>query len=1148
MHGILRSTLLLGLSAAAVAARAELAQEPLLNRPRHVPPNLMILMDNSASMSLDRVYEYGDATTSGPKGPIGGGTLPNWSPLLSSAPDINKIAYDPRVRYDERVDAAGQPVAPPAWSVVPSQWSVYYSRIGSGPYSTGDTRWDDYQSYHRPAYLPNAAEVVPGSTQSYPNVVDSAALPAGTLFPKFRGRTDCVALPTSCTLAEERTNYTNWFRWHKTRLNIMKTGLLRALSELPNDTVRIGLATYEDVQGGPFTTATPRISRGVSSLDGTTRGALSGLVNDMSGTVSTPTLSSLHRVGRYFERSDSDGPWATVPNPASLELANVAATGPGASELPAQHAACRRSYVMVFTDGYWNDPVSSLVPRPTVGNVDGTPFSVPRERGGPFTYQPSAPFADTHSDTLADIAMHFWSRDLRPDLPNRVPTVNRPWNPSTWQNLTLYGLSFGVSGLLPQNAATMAELNSGVRQWPLPARDTPTTVDDLWHATVNAKGEHIQVQNSTEVRDAFRRILSNVSGTPQTLSGVAVSSAYLRSGTRKYKPQYIPGEWSGLLSAIELDARTGNEASPPLVHWQVESGSTPNGDPITTIPAAALRNIVTWDGTRGVAFTSAETGLDANLVAYLRGDASLEMRNGGTYRNRSARLGDIVNSNPVFIKEGVDLAYEKLVGSFGNYRAFVSAKAARTEGVVFVGANDGMLHGFRDSNGAEVFAFVPKSLYGKLPRLADDPYVHRYFVDGPLVETDGYLGGAWKSVLLGTTGAGGKSVFAMDVTRPLAMTENSVLWEVNSATPGFANLGSVSADVQAGVTPSGHWVAVFGNGQDSSTGVASLFVVSLENGSLLREIVVPGADGNGLGGVRAVYDSNRRLLGVYGGDLKGRLWRFDLTGGGPGAWQLGLSGQPLFDAGTERPITATPAVVAHPVTGRMVVFGSGRLLEAGDVNPPYAMQRTHGVWDPTAFGNGSGRTAPLSSLVQQTLTPVQVGVPPVTYYQLSSNAVGFGDGQDGVRGWYMDLDSGTGQRVIYPIDRISEGFVLVSTMSPVSANAPDACTPSGAGQGWVYLVNALTGSGPERAAFDTNMDGVVSPADLIVAGYTDGVDGRPTSIDRGSTNPVDRLCIESADESCRQIELTCGQAGARECPSATGNGLKSRQWRQIFLR
>ena len=1136
--------LLMGLALLAVGAGclAAPAQEPLLNRPKAVPPNLLFLLDSSGSMQSTTVYEYGNFSAGGFVGPEGDSSTstPYVGYYAYQSPDLNKLRYDPRVRYDKRVTAFGSPLSNPVGA---TNWITFFSRIGSGPYTTGsDPRFSDDAGYYMVSYPPAPAEVVAGSTASYPAFVTDT-MPANTLFPKWRDRTDCKQLATACTLAEERENHGNWQYWHSYRTQMMLTALARTVSEIPDNSARIGWARYEDLASWGNSTATPRLARGMSNLDSGTRTALDAFISGypfVGG--NTPSRLALHRAGKYFERKDSDGPWATVPNPASVSLEDVVPSGPGKDEPPTAHASCRRSYILHFTDGAWNDVKGGGIPfeypkaNLSVGNADGAA---------------GAPYADKASDTLADVAMSFWSRDLRPDLPDRVPSLTSPLNLSTWQNVTLYNVGLGVRGNLNQDAATFAELASGVRQWPVPnvtfSKADPATIDDLWHAAINGRGELIKTMNGPQMTEAFRHILNNIVGLPQTLSGVAVSSAYLRAGTRKYKPQYVPGDWYGRFSAIELDQNTGNEKVPPLIHWQVESGTSPAGDPITTIPAHDVRKVVTWNGSQGVDFTASTSGLSGALVNYVRGDASQEKRNGGTLRNRGARLGDIVNSNPVFIKDGVDLGYERLKdGNFGDYRAYYRQKAARAEGVVFVGANDGMLHGFRDSNGAETFAYVPRAVYGDLPRLAADPYVHHYYVDGPLGETDAYIGAGWKNILLGTTGVGAKAVFALDVTSPLAMNATSLLWEVNAGMTDFGDLGYVTTDVQSGVTQSGDWVAIFGNGVDNSSGAATLFVVNIATGQLVRKISAPDTGGNGLVGVRAIYDGNRRLVGVYGGDLKGNIWKFDLTGSSSIDWRLGLGGQALFAAGAGHPVTAAPAVVPHPKGGYMVVFGTGKLLEAADIQTPYGKERAYGVWDPVPFGIAGGTPADLSMLVKQAISPIQIGTPPTTYYQVTNNPVNYG--QAGVRGWYMALDSGNGQRVIYPIERVSDGFVLLSTMSPESSVPADICTPEGSGSGWVYLLNAQTGSGPEKPAFDTTLDGTISAMDLPVAGYRDAVDGRPTAIDVGSSKSLDRLCIESADTQCTLVELSCGQAGARACPTATSTGLKSRQWRQIFPR
>lgn len=1121
-------------------ASAQVAQEPLLNRPNSVAPNLTLIFDTSGSMDADYIYQYG-----GSPGGMGMGG-PSTKTYAQYSPDVNKIYYDPRLRYLPRINYDGSYQTPNG--PTNSNWEVYF-RIGTGAYSTGDLgNLSDYYSTGAPrGYSPPSALVVPSSTASYPNKVlltGGAKLPATTTFPKFIKRTDCVASATSCSFVEERQNHSNWKKWYSTRGSMAVTGMGAAFEPLKANSLRLGYGTIDSLDAG-------NLARGVASYGDTAGGVKDTFFTWMysqSFRNSTPNLTAVRNVGQYYQRADSDGPWATLPNPASTGINTVTTpTGPGKTESPANHASCRRSFSMLITDGYSNGTVPT-----TAGNSDNTGFSIAPAVGAAFTYVPAYPYKDTSSNTMADLAMYYWGRDLRTDLANRVPVLGGGGvnNPSTWQNTTFYAVTLGIDGTLPQNAGTLASLTSGSTLWPSPVTNDPTTIDDLWHATINSRGDLLNASNASDLTSGLKKMFSTIAGQPQTLSGVAVSSTFLKNGTRKYKPEYVPGTWTGLFSAIALDPTTGNDQFPAMIHWQVEKGVDSHGDPISTIPASGSRNITTWNGSSGVTFNATNTGLSNNLVSYVRGDPTMELRNsGGIYRSREAVLGDIVNSNPVLIQNNLDLSYEKLIGSFGDYRGFIASKAARAEGVLFVGANDGMLHAFRDSDGSETFAFVPKAVVPKLFKLADSPYVHEYYVDGPNIETDAFLGGSWKNLLLGSTGAGGKAVYALDVTTPLAMTATNVLWEVNSGTTGFAELGNVMSEVQAGVLPSGDWVAIFGNGFDSTSGVARLYIVNLQTGALLKDISTGVGGGNGLGGVRVVRDANQRIVGAYAGDLKGNMWKFDLTGTSSSAWKVGLSGAPLYAAGGSQSITATPAVIAHPNGGYVVTFGTGRFFAMSDTTAPFVTQRLYGIWDGQAFGALSTPSGAAISgttqLIQQTISAVLVGT--TNYYAVSTNSLSWGGGLSGNRGWYIDLPN-SGQRVVYPVERLSGTFVLASTISPVSSAAADLCVQTGSGSGWAYVIDGLTGSGPTLRTLDTNGDGVISVLDALVSGWQDPVDGRPTPITIESTKLKDRYCIVTAQNSCTQVELLCGQPGAKACPVPPIPGVKSREWRQLFMR
>src|SRR5690606_3855570 len=167
--------------------------------------------------------------------------------------------------------------------------------------------------------------------------------------------------------------------------------------------------------------------------------------------------------------------------------------------------------------------------------------------------------------------------------------------------------------------------------------------------------------------------------------------------------------------------------------------------------------------------------------------------------------------------------------------AFRTANRDRRK-MLYVGTNDGMLHGFDALTGNEILAYVPAGAYRYLASLTDPNYQHRYFVDGSPNVGDAYIGGAWKTVLIGTAGAGGSTVFALDVTDPDSFDADSVLWEISNSDADFADLGATIGYATVGRMPNGEWVAVFGNGYGSAQGHAVLYIVRLSDGELIRKI------------------------------------------------------------------------------------------------------------------------------------------------------------------------------------------------------------------------------------------------------------------------------------------------------------------------
>jgi len=915
------------------------------------------------------------------------------------------------------------------------------------------------------------------------NLNDSAVV----LPPKDAGRTDCVADKSAapkCTRTEELQNYANWFTYYRTR-NLAAKGAVSRAFGVQGEAMRLGYGrinnwTLASLDG----VSTKTLERGVRdfTLGSSDRQAFFDWLYTVPFTGGTPLRRATDEVGQYFMRTDNRGPWGNTPG----------------SDDAAAHLECRKSYHILMTDGMWNnnDPSGRAQTAGAQENNDATdgPSQV-SATGAVYNYKGVAPYKDAYSDTLADVASYYWKNDLRPDLANRVkPDAS---NPAFWQNLVQFTVGFGVGGTLNPDTDWPA-IKAGTLAWPQAVGDTKTAVDDLWHAAVNSSGSYLSARNPDQFTQALSAILADIANRQASEAGVAAASTSLQAGNRKFVPRYKTKLWTGELEAWEIDDKGQVVGTTPV--WMASEH----------LPTAASRNIVVWKdaNAHAVAFDYASmssagllsemalTGTAAQneaLVNFLRGDTSKE---GSDYRKRASRLGDIVNSPPTFVKDAVDLQYNFLpAGTPGqsSYSTFLGTKAAR-KGVVYVGANDGMLHAFDNSDagmGAEIFAYVPRAVQPNLSLLAASSYGHRYYVDGPLVETDVYIGGGWKNLLLGSTGAGARSVFALDVTAPTSLSGSKVLWEYNSSTDG--EVGYVTGAPEAGLMANGQWAVVFGNGVESNSGKAQLFIVNAQTGALIKRIDTGVGSSNGLGGVKLIKNATNQVVGAYAGDLKGNVWRFDLQDASESHWKVGFNGSPLATVasanGTVQPIVAAPEYLEHPKGGALVLLGSGKLLDFTDVADT-SSQSLYGLWDTTPIGDATSAGAQISNLatvlVTQTVSTTTVsGASGATYYTVSSNAVDWAT----KRGWRLNMAQAGGQRLLTSPQWV-EKYMLFGTVAPAGGGATTNSCDASDGLGFNLLLNPLTGGTPAQAVFDTNGDGKVDKTDAVVAGYRTGADGR----------------------------------------------------------
>jgi type IV pilus assembly protein PilY1 len=1097
---------------------AQISQVPLITGTAPVPPNLIFTIDDSGSMSEECIPDNlcGSAASLSPMSLVSSNKVVSSNPAFvmtrrSRSVAINSQYYNPAVTYTPWLKADGSyfptypPTAAPSDPRTPTTTlnlvaNQTFSQQFCVPINVTTLTSNVCNAATETFTLAHYYNLTSGngtSANHFTRVnIDSASAP----FPKAPNRSDCNTTPGVCTLVEEQQNFSNWFVFSRNKIFAAIGGTATAFYSVPPD-YRFGYGSIN--QGSSYIDGvnTQTIKRGLRPFSGTDKANFYTWLHNLTLTGGTPLRRAMGDVGEYFSRADNAGPWGATP---------------GIND-PTPHLACRRSFHILMTDGRWNgDQASNIAARSNVDNTVATTV-ITNPYGSTFQYTPTRPFRDSNANMLADVAMFYWVNDLRPDLANLVKPSGD--NPAFWQNMVNYTIAFGQNGNLTY-PTDLPALRGDVS----PPKDWGTNeIDDLWHSAINSRGLYASAADQKSYSDAISTIINSIDNLNSSDAGIAVSSKVLSTGTRKYSPEYATNVWSGDITAIALDSQTGSSTG---VVWRASEN----------IPAPVNRSIFTFKDstTRGFNFTwvdltaqgmAASLGVSASegpgLVSYLRGDRSGE---GTIYRARAKVLGDIINSSPASVKDSLDMQYDFLsAGTSGKstYREFLRNKKYR-EGQIFVGSNDGMLHAFAESTGIETFAFVPRTVLNRVKALSIAPYDHRYFVDGPIAEADIYdssqSGTGWRNLVIGSGGAGAKNVFAVNipvprspdgnaalVTRLLPPAGKDILWEINNYTDGFNELGYLLHTPETGIMRDGQWVVIFGNGYESASGKAQLFIVNAVTGALIKRIdtgIPSSGGGNGLGGVRLVRDSARRVVAAYAGDLRGNLWKFDLSGSTAASWAVAFSGtsgpsKPLFTAlnrnGQVEPITAAPAYISHPLGGVQVLVGTGKLFERIDTSN--VQERTlYGLWDKVTVGaNSSVASDAIAS--NATLTPQQVagtvnfaiGTPPqtVTYYTSTSNTVDYAT----QRGWRLPLTIQPGQRVTYdPL--VDRGLVFFETIIPSAAAA--TCESSGS-SGFNFALDPFTGAAQAgRATFDTNADGIIDARDdasaVIYQNSADGSD------------------------------------------------------------
>ncbi|GMR14710.1 MAG: PilC/PilY family type IV pilus protein [Gammaproteobacteria bacterium] len=871
----------------------------------------------------------------------------------------------------------------------------------------------------------------------------------------------CLAATGSASASALAQNIANWYQYYRRRTMVARAGVATVINDIPGFRYGFGMINDQNL----FVEMPPASTTVYTAHN---NALVDSFIEYQQQPRGTPLRRGLERIGDYYA-GDLSGKVSPIVE------------------------ACQKNFTVLFTDGFWNG---------------GNPYNVTSDVDG------DGAVISNRSVTLADVAKHYYDTDLSSSFPNVVPTD--PFDAANWQHMVTFTIGFGVTGDLrdtdgdgwPNPALTSSDL------WYTPSSgDNEKRVDDLWHAAFNSKGKYVSAKRPEDLITGLRDAIFNISDRIGSAASGSANGGSISSSSKIFQAKFDASDWHGELLALNVDPTTGALGN---VEW--EAGGLLN------LRSAASRNIFTFNGSSGSNFSwtalngSQQAALGINpqsgladgrgqdRLLYIRGDDSNEGPTSSDFRPRSFKLGDLTHSDPVFVG-GPPFFYP-----FNAYSSFAAANRTR-QAAVYVGGNDGMLHGFAEDTGEELFAYVPNYVIPKLNQLTDPSYGHEFFVDGSPTYGDAYINSAWKSVLVASLRGGGQAVYALDITNPAGFSAANVLWEFTDADD--SDLGYYYGSPQIKKMQNGKWAAIFTSGYNnteadtyqSATGAAYVYVVYIEDGSYVK-IPVPGADGLAEPAVADV-DGDAKADFIYVGDLNGKLWKIDVTSSSSGSWAVAFSGAPLFTAttsgGIPQSITTRPAIKRHPMgisNGVLVLFGTGRYLElADDTATGVPTQSVYSIWDRDGYYNGTVVPAARNNygangfnrstqLQNQTILVDSGSGSRIIDATASSLPIWFNaDGSPKDRGWVIDLPE-TGERVNRRIV-LRDDLAFFVTLIPQD----DVC--SAGGRGWLMAIDSTTGTAPRFPVFDIDGNNIVNIDDTLLVGTSTGGNGEPDP-----TNPI----------------------------------------------
>lgn len=1106
-----------------------------------VDPNIVLTFDDSGSMMATSMPDS-----------INGNNGQNYYYSART----NLIYFDPTKSYPPPLKADGSSFPNASYTAA---WRDGLCANATGSYCFGSANTKNlstrfYEGFYKTTSSSDAPNATAGTDISTGVRGGSSGVYNGGFYyncPTVSSNTGCTRVQVNDATAAVKQSFANWYSYYRTRNLLSRTALTRAFGSITGD-VRAAWQTINSDYTDPYSITAPALStRAIDRLSGTWRQDFFNWIYNVRTTGSTPNRRAMIQAGKFFERELT----TNTMNPFWQRNADGIAGG--------RNLSCRKNFHMLVTDGYWNDNTTALSPVQPTGYFDGqTNGTLPDDRAFSVADAESQVIWDVRGTKLglsmANIAYHYWAKDLQPDLINNVaPYVpdkttgvtgtavaelgNTPLdnkevyfnpsnNPATWQHLSQFMITLGVAGTLnyPGDLLNLRKglaTSAGSIGWPQPTNNSASGVDDTWHAAVNSRGAYFSASNPGELVQHLSDVLASILAQSSSSTAMSVSLPLITDGTKGYTAGYDTTDWSGYLTRNRLDPETAEALD---VEWNAAcllTGGTCPGTGVAVARDPSSRVIITSAGTPGTGRAFRWASLSAaqkaklninpstiNFVAntwvadafgeqrldYLRGVRTHEATDSPRFRRRSSVMGAVIKGEPTYVSSPVSghrdifpagSAEAEAALDDGSYAQFQYDNRSRAP-TVYVAANDGMLHAFDASTGAERWSYIPNALIenlrlvkstqsdvGLVPTMDDKPQ-----------QLDVFTNGRWRTVLIGSMRLGARGIYALDVSSPTPSSEANAatgmpLWEFTNVAPATSagedcavgsrfcsSLGYTYESVNITRLANGKWAALVSSGyfpediyDPTSTAdkrlETSLLVIDIETGTLIKEIKTSDASQTGY----TTYGLSQSIVYDYGsdqiadvavaGDLAGNLWRFDISAVDPADWSVDLMFK-TYGTGTDNSVGDQPIAFA-PISMRgsdrkpIFIFGTGKYLGKPDRTSTIPEQAFYGIGDLGAGSSDYPILASATSLVTHDLNQTDAGVRSLGTAQAPADAAN-------IRGWRipLDVDAEPGERALrtgYPL--YSPNVALLYSLIPKS---DDPCDPGN--RYAIMAIDAATGA------------------------------------------------------------------------------------------